>query len=329
MICAVYFGDADYLYLVNMSISTKRMGKACTALGRALRSFIDHRNPRDAAAISYFSFFALFPALFILIAVAKDILDRFGLGGGKIVEKVAVLFPVSSNFLNESLGQIMDPSPALLLSCIVVVMWTSSWVFSIVENALNRAWDVPKRRTFWESRIRSITVVVLGGTILLASVAILAAASPASDETKERLRIYVQDPIISWLWQIVLYCAVLFLAILVFGCVYKLMPDKKVCFTEALSGAVIAALLWEIGTYIFINLVPNFDYERIYGRMGAVIALLAWVYTSNLLMLFGANFSAQLHRLESGSVPAAAEKTVNLESAKEGNRKLRSFPRYR
>ncbi len=264
--------------------------KTASAFGRALRAMLDHRNPRDAAAISYFSFFALFPSLFVLIAVANDLLGKLEFGKENIINRMIALFPVSRKFLVENLKQIVDPSTTLVLSCVVIVMWTSSWVFSIVENALNRAWDVPRRRTFWESRVRSITVVVLGGSILLTSVAILAIAAPVG--------LYSQDPIISWLWKSLLYSAVLLLAVLVFTCIYKLMPDKKINWREAVSGAIVSAVLWEIGTFIFINLVPHFDYERIYGRMGAVITLLAWVYTSNLLMLFGANFSAQLHRLE-------------------------------
>jgi len=74
-----------------------------------------------------------------------------------------------------------------------------------------------------------------------------------------------------------------------------LVPDRKVMWSEAFSGALVSTLLWEIGSFVFVRLVPFFDYQRMYGRMGAVIALLAWVYTSNLIMLFGANFSAQLH----------------------------------
>jgi membrane protein len=310
-----------------MSDKAARFRRGGAALGRALRSILDHRNPRDAAAISYFSFFALFPGVLVLLAVASDILGKFEVEKSSILQRVIVLLPFTTKFLNENLAQITDPSTTLVLSCVVIVMWTSSWVFSIVENALNRAWDVPKRRTFWESRLRSITVVVMGGTILLASVAILAIASPASAVTKETLRIYFEDPIISWLWKSVAYSAVLLLAILVFTCVFKILPDRKVFWMEALSGAIVSALLWELGTFVFIKLVPYFDYERIYGRMGAVIALLAWVYTSNLLMLLGANFSAQLDRSASEQIPASETPVIVRDDFEAEKKKVRSFRR--
>ncbi len=312
-----------------MPPNPSRVRKAVSALGRALRAMWDHRNPRDAAAISYFSTLALFPGVLVLIAVANDLLGKFEVGKVTVFGRIIVLFPVSKKFLDENLSQIIDPSTTLVLSCVVIVMWTSSWVFSIVENALNRAWDVPRRRTFWESRVRSVTVVVLGGIILLGSVAILAIASPITREAQERFRIYFRDPIISWLWQSVLYVAVFFLAILVFTCVYKLMPDKKVDWRDALSGALLSALLWEMGTFIFIKLVPSFDFDRIYGRMGAVIMLLVWVYTSNLIMLFGANFSAQLQRVASERLPAAGDAFAYRESSGEAAARLRSFRRSR
>ncbi len=304
-----------------------KLRRGGAALGRALHAMLDHRNPRDAAAVSYFSFFALFPGVLVLLAVASDILGKIEVERSNILQRVIVLLPFTKKFLDENLAQITDPSTTLVLTCVVVVMWTSSWVFSIVENALNRAWDVPKRRTFWESRLRSISVVVLGGTILLASVAILAIASPASAVTKETLRIYFADPIISWLWKLVAYSAVFLLAILVFTCVFKILPDRKVLWMEAFSGAVVSALLWELGTFVFIKLVPYFDYERIYGRMGAVIALLAWVYTSNLLMLLGANFSAQLHRLASEQIPVNETPMLGRDDIEAGKGKVHSFRR--
>jgi membrane protein len=290
---------------------------------------MDHRNPRDAAAISYFSSLALFPAVLVLIAVANDLLGKFEFRQSNIIVRIVALFPVAKKFLDENLSQIIDPPAALVLSCIVVVMWTSSWVFSIVENALNRAWNVPKRRSFWESRLRSITVVVAGGTILLSSVAIIAIASPVSETARERLLVYAQDSIIPWVWKSVLLSASLLLAILVFCCIYKLMPEKKVTWIEAISGALVSALLWEMGSVIFIELIPYFDYERVYGRMGATIALLAWVYTSNLIMLFGAHFSAQLHSPVAVPQPLPEALAPTAQDSERARGKVRSFPHSR
>jgi len=207
---------------------------------------------------------------------------------------------------------------------VVVVLWTSAWVFSFVEGALNRAWDVPRRRTFWESRIRSFTVVLLGGSILLAAAAMTAVVGNAQDRTTDVFR---ADPIINGLWSATLLLMSFLLAALAFFCVFKIMPDRKVVWQEALSGAVAATLLWELGSFIFFKLAPYFDYERVYGRMGAIIALLAWVYTSNMIMLFGAHFSAQLHRPVEETRPTVIQPDLHFQEQQDARRRIRSFPR--
>jgi len=82
---------------------------------------------------------------------------------------------------------------------------------------------------------------------------------------------------------------------MVFALIFKWIPHRKVYWREAFLGALVFVFMWEISNFIFVHLLPYFDYQRIYGKAGAVIALLVWIYTSSLILLFGANFTAQLH----------------------------------
>jgi YihY family inner membrane protein len=178
----------------------------------------------------------------------------------------------------------------------LIVGWSSTWVFMFVENALNRAWGVPKRRTFWQSRVRSFALLSASAILLLMSAGITGAVSAFRSATDRRLPDLAQDQIMNRLWSWLLVGVGFLIAIGVFSMVYKLMPDRKVLWIEALSGAIASAVLWEIASYLFVKLVPLFDYQRVYGRMGAIVALQTWVYTSSTIMVFGANFSAQLHQ---------------------------------
>jgi membrane protein len=101
------------------------------------------------------------------------------------------------------------------------------------------------------------------------------------------------------------------------------MPDCRVLWGEAFSGGTVAAAVWEAGSYLFVALLPYFDYEGVYGRTGAIIALLVWVYTSTLIMLFGANFSTHLHRQKAGTNvdgPSGESEAAGVSS------RVRSFP---
>lgn len=145
--------------------------------------------------------------------------------------------------------------------------------------------------------MRSVAFMLLVGVSLLSSAATTAFVSAARSLAASVTSSAKANFFIGWFWYLVLFGAGLLIAVLVFALVFKLIPHREVFWTDAFAGALVTTLLWEIGSVIFGRLVPFFDYQRIYGKMGAVIALLAWVYTSNLILLFGANFSAQLHSL--------------------------------
>lgn len=115
------------------------------------------------------------------------------------------------------------------------------------------------------------------------------------------------------------------IAITVFFCIYKLMPDRKVRWHEALSGAIVATTLWEADWKVFSKLVPVFDSLKVYGITGVIIALLTWVYTSSLITLYGASFSAKLHQPERKQEGESPESTPTDSRPWDVN--VRKFPR--
>ena len=170
--------------------------------------------------------------------------------------------------------------------------------------------------------MRSIGYVVLAGISLLSSAAINAFISAARTRAQSHMTVSVRAyNFIGWFWYFVLLGTGFLIAVLVFTFIFKWMPHRKVFWRDAVAGALLTTVIWEIGSYIFMRVVPFFDYQRIYGKMGAMIALLAWVYTSNLIMLFGASFSARLNDL-------MTERTLRDDDLYLGE-KLRRFPGVR
>jgi membrane protein len=293
-------GGRDAIHLHYMK-HIRNLGKAYAAAGRKM---LDYRIPRDAAGISYFGLVALLPSILVLIALADEFLGRMKLHG-TVVKNIIDLFPGSSQFLRTNLSDMTNPSTAVVLSCVVVVLWSSSLIFTFIESAINRAWGVPNQKSFWESRLRSFSFMVLGGASLLISsistVVVTAMGKRAAASVPVSLK---AGFFIGWFWYLVLIGIGLLIAVLVFTLVFKVTPHCKVLWKEAISGAVATTIMWEIGGLIFVKLVSIFDYPKVYGKMGAVIALLTWVYTSSLIMLFGANLSAQLHAAAFGQTIA-------------------------
>jgi membrane protein len=270
----------------------RQLGKSFRAAGRRM---LRHEAPRDAGGIAYFCLIALFPAILVLIALVDTFLGWMNLHN-VVIESIIDLFPGSPQFLRANLNDLTTPSTTVLISCLFVVLWSSSWIFTFIESSINRAWGISNQRTFWESRLRGIALMALGVFCLLSSAAITAIVGAARASTIDRMVASANASyFLGWFWSLVLIGTGLLIAILVFSLIFKWTPHCRVLWKEALSGALISTILWQIGSFLFMKYVPFFKDQRIYGRMGAIIALLAWVYTSNLIMLFGANISAQMH----------------------------------
>jgi membrane protein len=296
----------------------RRTGQAFAGASRML---LNHEMPRDAAGISYFALLSLIPAILVLIALVDAFLGWMDLHR-TVVQQIIALFPGSRQFLRANLDDLTNPSTPVVLSCVVVVLWSFSWIFTFIEGSINRAWGTPNQRTFLESRLRSVALLVLGAICLLTSAATTALVSAMQARTAARIPTSAKaNYIMGWFWYLILLGAGLLIAMIVFALIYKLTPHCKVLWREAFSGALVSTVLWEIGSIIFVKLLPFFNYQKTYGRMGAIIALMGWVYTSDLIMLFGANFSAQLNR-------SSMEKTVQ-EPGGQLEDKIRSFPSYR
>jgi membrane protein len=307
------------------------MSKTKTALKRVGRAFVEaaramwtHEVPRDAGAISYFSLFVLFPAILVLFYIVFVSLDLWQLRD-PVVRVIVELFPGSKGFLENNLRDLMGPSPLLFLAAFIVVIWGSAWIFTFLENALNRAWEVPRRRSFWESRIRNIALLVFGGTLLLASAGITLVIDAQKALTYKNIPAFAKDPLIDAMWSWIILSAGFVIAVLVFLFIYKFMPDCRISWREAFSGAIVATIFWEADWKIFAQLVPVFDSQKVYGTTGFIIALLTWVYTSSLITLYGANFSARLFRAERQI--ESAMPPVPPAARQPSGRNVRRFPR--
>ena len=273
--------------------------KISTSAGRMM---LHRETPRDAAGISYFVIMALFPAILIILAIADSFLRWMSLNT-TVVEIIVNLFPGSNHFVRSNLIEIMAPSTAGIISCVIIVLWAVSWIFSFVERSINRAWDIPNKRTFWESHLRSIALLTLGSLCLFGSAMLTTFVRIVRAQAEAHIQLGNLPGVtyfMGWFWYSVLLVTGMLIAIFVFAMIFKWTPHCRVFWLEAFSGATVAAIMWEIAGRIFARLVPIFDYDQVYGAMGAIVALLVWVYTSNMVLLFGANFCAQMHWFRKG-----------------------------
>src|SRR5216684_5272897 len=281
-------------------------------ISHAVHQFHENDLFTSAAAMSYFGLLTLFPALLLLLALSNRIT-----AGNQMVHHIVQVYPGSSKFLNDTIKSLSGVGTEIIISCGLIVLWAGSWVFSVVERAMNRIWGTTPR-TFLHGR--ALTLGMIGIVGLLLSVSVLATsvlvalqeiAGNLSPRQLENYRLLAS--VGSLFWEIVFALASLLLTFTLFAVVYKFLPNAHVSVRDTIPGAVIGGLLWEAAKYIFAWSLNYLDYDQIYGPVGAVVTVLIWGYVSSLVLLFGAQLSSVFHR-EHMEHPVAAPQ-VSVPSA--------------
>jgi membrane protein len=264
-------------------------------ISHAVHQFHENDLFTSAAAMSYFGLLTLFPALLLLLALSNRIT-----AGNEMVHHIVQVYPGSSKFLNDTIKSLAGISTEVMITCGVIVLWAGSWVFAVVERALNRIWGTTPR-TFLHGR--ALTLGMIGIVGLLLSVSVLATSvlvalqeigGRLSPRQLENYRLLAS--VGSLFWQVVFALFSLLVTFALFALVYRFMPNAYVTLRDTIPGAVIAGLLWEGAKYLFAWGLNYFHYDQIYGSVGAVVAVLTWGYVSSLVLLFGAQLTGVFHR---------------------------------
>jgi membrane protein len=263
-------------------------------LGHTLHQFHENDLFTSAAAMSYFGLMALFPALLLMLAISNQINEA-----AELLTRAVEVYPGSGTFLRETIRSLSAVGPGTIITCVVLVLWAGSWVFSVIERALNRIWGATAR-TFWHGRALTIGMIGIVGLLLSLSV-LVTSVLIAFREMAGRLspRQVVRYPILlsvgSIFWQGIFASISFLVTVTLFAIVYRFMPRAAVTVRDTIPGAVLAGVLWEIGKYVFAWSLSYFHYDQIYGSVGAVVAVLTWSYVSSLILLFGAQLTKVFH----------------------------------
>jgi membrane protein len=264
-------------------------------LSHSLHQFHENDLFTSAAAMSYFGLMALFPALLLLLAISNKLA-----AGSQLLAHAVDVYPGSSKFLRETIGAFSNLGVGAIITCVVLVLWAGSWVFAVVERALNRIWGAISR-TFWHGRVLTIGMVGVVGLVLSLSVMVTsilvslqAMTVRLSPRQIERYPLLIN--VGSAFWLVVFAAGSYLITVALFVLIYRLLPRAAVTWRDTLPGAFLGGLLWELAKYVFARSLNYFHYDQIYGSVGAVVAVLTWSYVSSLILLFGAQLTAVFHR---------------------------------
>lgn len=276
------------------SFGVRNRAPWASIFSHTLHQFHENDLFTSAAAMSYFGLLTLFPALLLMLALSNWIA-----AGTDMLTQILQVYPGSGKFLRETIKELSDLSTGVIITCIGVTLWAGSWVFAVVERALNRIWGTTSR-TFLHGRALTLGMIGIVGLLLSASVLVTSIlvtaqqiAGRLSPRQLERYTLFAS--VGSAFWQLIFALVSILVTVAVFVIVYRFMPNARVTLRDTLPGAVLGGLLWEVSKYIFAWSLHYFHYDQIYGPVGAVVAVLTWGYFSSLILLFGAQLTNVFH----------------------------------
>ena len=246
-----------------------------------------------AAAIAFFTIFSL-PSMLIIIvkvigSVAGDEKVRTGLS--KQIENlvgVSTAEQVNNIFDNVST---LDNNLMLNIVGIVFIIISATAIFKFIQKALNSIWGVKPKPSkevlkFLRDRLLSILLIIVLGFLMLVSLIIDAVLGVFKDFIGQLLSGFS-----FYIMFVLNYIITLGVVAVIFGLIFKFLPDAKIRWKDASVGALFTAFLFTIGKALFSIILGQTNIATTYGAAGSLAAILFWVFYSSIILLIGAVFT--------------------------------------
>ncbi len=296
-------------------------------LKRTLAEFKEDNLADWAAALTYYGLLSLFPALIAMVSL-------IGLFGDpkstteSLTDIISSIGPASAaeTFSGpiESITENRGAAGFAFVLGLAVALWSASGYVGAFIRASNVIYETPEGRPFWKLRPLQIavTLTMVIGLVLIALSLVL--TGPIVDAVAEPLGVGSTAVDI---WNLAKWPFLLCAFLLILAVLYYASPNVRLRgFKWVTPGSVVAVVVWAIASALFGFYVANFgSYDKTYGTLGGLVALLVWFWITNLAILFGHQLNAERERsLEIEEGTPRAEREIQLETRDEPKHKRTS-----
>ena len=297
-------------------------------LRKTMHEFSDDQCTDLAAALTYYSVLAIFPAALALVSI----LGVVGQSQKAVDTVVETLKPLVSEqmlgTIEPALNQIAASNSAgiALIIGLAVALWSASGYVAAFGRAMNRIYEIREGRPFWKLRplllLLTLIAVVLTAVVLL----MLIVSGPVAKSIGDVIGL--GDTAVT-AWQFAKWPILLIVVVLIVALLYYATPNvKQPRFRWMSVGAFVAIIIWILASVGFAFYVANFSsYNKTYGSLAGVIVALLFLWITNLALLFGAELDSELERgrqLEAGlpaeedlQLPARDTRNIKKQQKKE------------
>jgi membrane protein len=289
-------------------------------LKRTATEFREDNLADWAAALTYYGLLALFPALIAMVSLIGLVGDPKSTTES-LTEIVTEIGPASAaeTFSGpiESIASNQSAAGFAFIAGLAVALWSASAYVGAFMRASNVIYETPEGRPFWKLRPLQLAVT-LAMVVLLA---ILALALVLTGPVVEAVAgpIGLGDTAVD-IWNIAKWPVMVAIFLLMVAVLYYATPNVRLRgFRWVTPGSLVAIVVWALASAAFAFYVANFgSYDKTYGTLGGLVALLVWFWISNLAILFGHQLNAERERsLEIEEGQPKAERAIQLEPRSE------------
>jgi len=270
-------------------------GSWLAAARRALKEYKADDLQDRAAALTYFGIQSIFPGLLVLVSLlgvlgksaTQPLITNLGNAAPASVRKIIMTDVTHLQHSHAAAG-------ILGIAGIVLALWSASNYVAAFMRASNVIYDVPEGRPIWKTAPIRLGVTLVTMILLVASAIIVVVTGALAQKVGNVLGLGSTAVTV---WNIAKWPVLLIIIGLILAILFWASPNAKHGFQWVSPGGITAVVLWLAASGLFALYVANFShYNKIYGSLAGVIIFLIWMWISNVAILLGAEFNAELER---------------------------------
>jgi membrane protein len=261
-------------------------GMAISTAKYLLRTDV-HTFAFSVAANSILSFF---PFVVLLMTLVRRVFHSRVMYE-VVLELLRDYLPAGQDFVIRNLNAMVNSRRQVQIVSLLILLVTSTGVFMPLEVALNRIWRFPNNRSYLGNQLISLGLAFGCGVLALLSI-----ASTAGILAPFEFLLHGHGTgFVRLVGFVVMKVFAIAASIAIFFLIYWLLPNGKVPARAVLPTAIIMGLLSEALKYGYILALPWLNFAEVYGPFALSVSLMFWAFLTGLLLLAGANLSAEEH----------------------------------
>jgi membrane protein len=262
-------------------------------LQEAAEEFFSDNGVKLSASLSYYTVFSIGPVLIIIISLAGIFFGREAVEGKIFWQINGLVGADAAAQVQEIIKNIQKSqfSASGAVIGVVLLIIGATGVFTEIQDSINYIWSVkakPKRG--WVhlllNRLISFSLIISFGFILLVSLIVHA----LFDLLQERLMSYFDEGTV-YVFQAVNYVILYAVIAVLFAVIFKVLPDAKIKWRDALVGAAFTSVLFLVGKFLISFYLAHSSVGVTYGAATSIVIILLWVYYTSIILYFGAEFT--------------------------------------